>query len=166
MGMWTDVKKKNYNIFGDLRVSHSFSPFDQSYRFGQTVVSSRSVQLVLWFRLAIRRPFQFLFQFVRRFRRPWNTLAANTVGDPILPPRPTHTSAENSYRCAWAFNSILEQAASSRSIETLGIYYRIADTKITRSWERGGYRKYVFSSPHSASWGVVRLCESSVFDTL
>jgi len=84
-------EKKNYNIFLVIwEVGHSFSPFDQSYRFGETVVSSRSVQLVLWFRLAIRRP----FQFVRRFRRPWNTLAANTAGDPILPPHPTHTHTQ------------------------------------------------------------------------
>jgi hypothetical protein len=96
MGMWTDVKKNYHIFFGDL----GGWPLAQSVWSVvsiRSVVSSRSVQLVLWFRLAIRRPFQFLFQFVRRFRRPWNTPAVNTAGDLILPPPYTHIGLRSEF---------------------------------------------------------------------
>lgn len=146
MGMWADVKKKKtYHIFwwfGGLatRLVRLSSRID---------VSSRSVHLVLDFAWPFADHFSFFFSlFVGSDGReiPWQQTLQVCSSNPR---GPTNTYAANSYRCVWALNSILEQAASSRSIETLGIYYRIANAKIIRSWEKGRGRGNMFSVAHA-----------------
>jgi hypothetical protein len=72
-----------------IRWVHSLSPCRQSYRFGQTL-SNRSVEFVLSFGLAIR-PFQFLFQFVRRFPCLWHAGSEQLRAISCYPHADTHT---------------------------------------------------------------------------